>query len=266
MLLTPAALNQRLSLSVLDGAHGAGFTPIRHRLHARLSPDAVTAVFQVNRTRIWSTYRYRLLDRLFQAGPALALLLAPPAGADPEAARAGLARSVQALGFLEENGAAARDPGLPMVYVSPSAERCVEDAAALLDASAADESAEDIRLVCELVESGSPRVELGHDAVLARLRCAALLGAWEELDEEGRRRLEAAPGAVGGLASPAVAEPLVAHLRGGDDHLLADLLRHDFRRPRPGFAWWRLARAMALYNAEPSVWDELVLLSGMVEH
>lgn len=238
LLLTPAALNQRQSRAVLERVGGHGFTPFRQRAHARLSPDAVTAVFQVNKGRIWDTYRYRVLDRLFQAGPAVA---------------------VQALGFLEGGS------GLPLVYVSPTPGRCAEDAAVLVG-SGPPESPEEIALVLGLLESGSPRAELDRPAVLGRLRCAALLGAWADLDALGRRLVEASLDGGGGmLADPAAAEALVAHLRGGERHLLADLLRHDFRRPRPGFAWWRLARALAVYGAEPSVWDELTLLGGMVE-
>jgi hypothetical protein len=239
-----------------------GLTPFRHRVHARLAPDTVTSVFQVNRHRIWDTYRYRVLDRLFQAGPSVAVLAAPEAGASP-AAGAALAGAVGALGFLEDGGA----PGLPLVYVSPSPERRAEDEAALFEPGDGErrERPEEIALALDLVESGSPRAELGRDAVLARLRAAALLGAWADLDDEGRRRVEATLDGGPGLAAREVAEPLVAHLRGGERHLLADFLRHDFDRTRPGFAWWRQARVLALYGAEPSIWDELVLLGGMVE-
>lgn len=255
LLLTPAALNQRQSRAVLERVGGHGFTPFRQRAHARLSPDAVTAVFQVNKGRIWDTYRYRVLDRLFQAGPAVAVLAAPGG----EAACAQLAGAVQALGFLEGGS------GLPLVYVSPTPGRCAEDAAVLVG-SGPPESPEEIALVLDLLESGSPRAELDRPAVLGRLRCAALLGAWADLDAPGRRLVEASLDGGGGmLADPAAAEALVAHLRGGERHLLADLLRHDFQSPRPGFAWWRLARALAVYGAEPSVWDELTLLGGMVE-
>jgi len=263
LLLTPAALNQRRSRPVLERVRALGFTPFRHRVHARLAPDVVTSVFQVNRHRIWDTYRYRVLDRLFQAGPSAAVLAAPAAGTSAAAAGAELAGAVGALGFLEDGGA----PGLPLVYVSPSPERRADDEAALFepDDGERSERPEELALALDLVESGSPRAELDRDAVLARLRAAALLGAWGDLDDEGRRRVEATLDGGPGLAAREVAEPLVAHLRGGERHLLADFLRHDFDRTRRGFAWWRQARVLALYGAEPSIWDELVLLGGMVE-
>jgi len=83
-LVAPDALVRHLGGDVVRRMQAEGFTPVGWKPLWR-RPAALDAFNERNINQVWKSYLYRLVDRLFAFGPAIALLMrddAPVAGPD----------------------------------------------------------------------------------------------------------------------------------------------------------------------------------------
>ncbi|HXM55324.1 MAG TPA: nucleoside-diphosphate kinase, partial [Candidatus Dormibacteraeota bacterium] len=79
VLVTPDGVVRHRARPILERVEAAGFAPTHCRV-CWLGPEDLDEMYRSNIDFVWDTFRYRLLDQLFQLGPCLAVVLADLGG------------------------------------------------------------------------------------------------------------------------------------------------------------------------------------------
>jgi hypothetical protein len=265
---------KHVAVPILERILDEGFAPVRYRL-IEPGPAELDDLYRANIDEIWHTYRYRALDRLFEFGPSLVVLLHDVSS---RAAGEGHSRLMELKGSGDLHAlpptTLRRTFGAVNVMLSlMHSSRTPDDARAetrilfrkwLLSGEEDDVEAdvEQIPLLdfARLLQASRGHETRDFDDCLSAFRARLVTMLWELFDDEGRGRA-AELGVTGGLAEPGVGRVLSRHLHGADP-ALADALECDFEPGRVTIAPERIWRLIGGYGASLDGWERLVLGSS----
>lgn len=238
-LVAPDALVRHVGGDVVRRMQAEGFTPVGWQPLWR-RPAALDAFNERNINEVWKTYLYRLVDRLFAFGPAVAVLMrddAPVAGLDshermraikgasqPELVEAGTIR-----GDLESTNIM-----LALMHSSDTPAESEHESRVFTGADGFDTG--DVARLWTLLhgmELGFPREQRGFEGVLAGVRARVISAMWNELPEPAKDLAATLlSGEVADLAAAGAGAKL-ADLLGHPHHPLDQFLREDFAAHAP---------------------------------
>lgn len=268
VLIAPDALARHLSVEILDRLARIGFRPLGWKVLWQ-RPAGLDAFHEQNITQAWQAYLYRLVDRLFGFGPAVALLVEDAAAvigvtshdrlrqvkgaSEPADAPAGTIRadleSINAMLALMHSADTPADSQRESVVFSGSAGFHRGDPA-------------ELTTLLGLLELAGPAERRGYDAVLAGLRTRIVAVLWDELSVAVREKVRIAQEkGVSGLASPELGTELVELLPRAD-HPLASVLQCEFHAGAVGMDLEQVRYLLRAYGADLDPWEDLVLATS----
>ena len=273
--IAPDAIAKHVAAPLLGAILDEGFEPIRYRL-IDPGPEQIDELYRTNIEEAWETYRYRALDRLFEFGPTLLVLLRDVSGRAPGETHAHMHR-LKGSGDLHEvppdtlrRRFGAVNIMLSLMHSSASPEDAEVETGIMFGRSllAGDPDELDAPVdqphvleFARFVQSGYPRETRDFEDCLSGLRARLVSALWELLTPEGRQlavRLED----EGALAAAGAGARIGEHLRPGCEPALVAALECDFvpgTIPMPPERIWRL---LAGYGVQVDRWEELVLGSS----
>lgn len=269
-LICPDAIARHLGTTILRRLQDNGFHPLTWKCFWH-RPDGLDAYYERNITEVWHGYLYRLADRVFSYGPAVALLLhdrAPVAGltshrrlravkgsSEPSKAAAGTIRGD--LGSINVS--------LGLLHSSDSAADARRETEAFVgrDGFPAGLPPEDLLALTGLLESAHPAEQRGYEDVLAGLRARIIAILWDTLPAPARElagKLRCA--GVSALAAPGAGAQLADLLPPGG-HPLEPALRCDYLPGHPRVDLDHVAALLRAYGAPLDPWEALLLATSM---
>lgn len=269
VLIGPDALARQLSTEITDRLARIGFRPVSWKMLWQ-RPAGLDAFHEQHIRHSWQAYFYRLVDRLFGFGPAVALLVedvAPVAGvtshdrlrqakgaSDPADALAGTFRadleSINAMLALMHSADTPADSQRESAVFSGS------------DSLPCGDPAE-LSTLLELLELAGPPERRGYDAVLAGLRARIVAVLWDELPPAAREQVRIAQGkGISGLAAPGLGGELVELLPQAN-HPLVPVLRCEFHPGAAGIDLEQVRYLLRAYGTDLDPWEDLVLATSM---
>jgi len=183
--VAPDALVRHVGGDIVRRMRAEGFTPVGWKPLWR-RPAALDAFNERNINQVWKSYLYRLVDRLFAFGPAIALLMrddAPVAGLDshermraikgasqPELVKPGTIRSDLdstniMLALMHSSDTAAESAQESRVFTGPE--------------GLATGDVADLWALIHGMELGFPQERRGFEGVLAGVRARVIGAIWE---------------------------------------------------------------------------------------
>lgn len=238
-LVAPDALARHVGGEVVRRMQAEGFTPVAWKPMWR-RPAALDAFNERNINQVWKSYLYRLVDRLFAFGPAVALLMYDSAPVDgisshdrmrklkgasqpelvqPGTIRADLDSTNIMLALMHSSDTPAESEHESAVFTSPGGFSTGEP--------------DDLWTLLRGMELGIPRELRGFEGVVAALRARIVVALWDDLPTSARSLATTLlHGSVAELAAPGVGAKL-ADLFGRSDHPLTEILRDDFAAQAP---------------------------------
>jgi nucleoside diphosphate kinase len=275
-LVAPDALVRHVGGDVVRRMRAEGFTPVGWQPLWR-RPAALDAFNERNINQVWKSYLYRLVDRLFAFGPAIALLMrddAPVAGlsshdrmraikgaSQPELVKAGTIRSDLdstniMLALMHSSDTAAESAHESRVFTGPDwfATGDVAELSALLRG----------------MELGFPQERRGFEGVLAGVRARVIGAIWGELPGPARDLAAALlSGGVADLAAAGAGAKL-ADLLAQPHHPLDPFLREDFAAHAPPDVDQspvldvdRAHLLLGAYGVRLDAWEDIVLATSL---
>jgi nucleoside diphosphate kinase len=271
VLVTPDGVARHLARPILERVEAAGFTPT-HCRPCWLGPEDLDAMYRSNIDFVWDTFRYRLLDQLFQLGPSLAVVLAD-LGQDGEP-HARLTRLKGATNpYRAAPGTIRRDLGginsvLGLMHGSDSPEEAAYDSSILLpgDMGAWAATPEGVRRRCRLLERAVTPETRGFADVVGGLRARVLAALWPAVGEGGRRAardLLARCGGPAALRARGRGAALAAELGLAGEPLL-DVLAAEFDPDDPGPEPEAVQRLLGAAGLGLDRWESLVITTSRV--
>jgi nucleoside diphosphate kinase len=237
-LVAPDALVRHVGGDIVRRMRAEGFTAVGWKPLWR-RPAALDAFNERNINQVWKSYLYRLVDRLFAFGPAIALLMrddAPVAGLDshermrsikgasqPELVKPGTIRSDLdstniMLALMHSSDTAAESAQESRVFTGP-------DGLATGDVA-------DLWALIHGMELGFPQERRGFEGVLAGVRARVIGAIWDELSAPARDLARTLlSGEVADLAAAGAGAKLADLLP--RSHPLDLFLRDDFAAHAP---------------------------------
>jgi nucleoside diphosphate kinase len=237
-LVAPDALVRHVGGDIVRRMRAEGFTPVGWKPLWR-RPAALDAFNERNINQVWKSYLYRLVDRLFAFGPAIALLMrddAPVAGLDshermraikgasqPELVKPGTIRSDLdstniMLALMHSSDTAAESALESRVFTGP-------DGLATGDVG-------DLWALIHGMELGFPTERRGFEGVVAAVRARVIGAIWDELSAPARDLARTLlSGGVADLAAAGAGAKLADLLP--RSHPLDLFLRDDFAAHAP---------------------------------
>ena len=269
VLVTPDAVVRHLASEVVRRLVGAGFAPVGWKVVWHRPAD-LDAIHERNITQVWKAYRYRLVDRLFGFGPAVALLVEDT---EPEPDLSSHQRLRLVRGGSEPVNAA---PGtirgdlgsvnvmLALMYSSDEPADSERESAVLTGPAGFERGdPADLARQLALLELSRPAEWRGYEAVVAGVRARTIAALWSELSPAARGVARALlDRGVPGLAE-AEAGGQLADLLEPAGHLLAPLLRCAFEADSPGIDLDRARAVLRTYGTDLDPWEDLVLATSM---
>jgi nucleoside diphosphate kinase len=269
-LICPDAIARHLGTTVLRRLRDRGFHPLTWKcLWQR--PDGLDAYYERNITEVWHGYLYRLADRVFSYGPAIALLLhdrtpvdgltshqrlrAVKGSSEPSKAAAGTIRGD--LGSINVS--------LGLLHSSDSATEARRETEAFVgrDGFPAGLAPEDLFAQVGMLESARPAERRGYEDVLAGLRARIIAIVWDTLPAAARElatKLRCA--GVAALAAPGAGAQLADLLPPGG-HPLEPALRCDYLPGHPRVDLDHVAALLRAYGTVLDAWEDLILATSM---
>jgi hypothetical protein len=74
VMVMPDAIVRHKAVALLEDLFAEGYSPLEYRL-IEPGPQEIDDMYRTNIEGVWETYRYRALDRLYEFGPSLYLLV-----------------------------------------------------------------------------------------------------------------------------------------------------------------------------------------------
>lgn len=273
--IAPDAIAKHVAAPLLGAIFDEGLEPIRYRL-IDPGPEQIDDLYRTSIEQAWETYRYRALDRLFEFGPTLIVLLRDVSGRANGETHAHMTR-LKGSGDLHaappdtlRRRFGAVNIMLSLMHSSASPEDAEVETGimfgrSLLAADPNDPGAPvdqpHVLEFARFVQSGYARETRDFEDCLSGLRARVVSALWELLTPEGRRlavRLEN----ESALAASGTGTRIAEHLREGCEAALVAALECDFvpgTMPMPPERIWRL---LAGYGVRLDSWEELVLGSS----
>ena len=275
-LVAPDALVRHVGGDVVRRMQAEGFTPVGWKALWR-RPAALDSFNERNINQVWKSYLYRLVDRLFAFGPAVAVLMrddAPVAGmnshdrmralkgaSQPELVKAGTIR-----GDLESTNIM-----LALMHSSDTPAESEQESAVFTgpDGFATGDHTTLWTLLCG-TELGFPREQRGFEGVLAGVRARVISALWDELP--GPAQDLAATLLSGGVADLAAAGAgaKLADLLDHPHHPLDPFLREDFAAHAPPnidqspvLDIDRARLLLGAYGVRLDGWEDIVLATSL---
>jgi nucleoside diphosphate kinase len=238
-LVAPDALVRHVGGEVVRRMQAEGFTPVAWKPMWR-RPSALDAFNERNINEVWKSYLYRLVDRLFAFGPAIALLMRDTAPVDgvsshdrmrklkgasqPELVDAGTIRGDLdstniMLALMHSSDTPQESAQESVVFTSPGGFSTGEPG--------------DLWTLMRGIELGFPKESRGFEGVVAALRARIVSALWDDLPGPARDLATTLlTGAVADLAAAGTGARL-ADLFDRPDHPLTAILRDDFAAEAP---------------------------------
>jgi nucleoside diphosphate kinase len=272
-LIAPDALARHVGGEVLRRMTAAGFTPVAWKPFYR-RPVALDSFNERNISQVWKSYLYRLVDRLFTAGPSIALLLhddAPDPGvsshdrmralkgaSQPELVKPGTIR-----GDLDSTNIM-----LALMHSSDTPEESREESVVFTDGGFSTGEPGDLAVLLRGMELALPREDRGFEGVLAGVRARIITALWHTLPDDARARARTLlAGGLPGLAAAGAGAALADLLPG---HPLEPVLRDDFAATAPPdidqSPVLDIDHARTLlrgYGVELDRWEDIVLATSL---
>jgi nucleoside diphosphate kinase len=266
VLLGPDAFARRASVPILEMMIRNGFVPVRHKAQWR-RPERLDEFHGSKITSAGDVYLYRLVDMLFDYGPAMALIMQDTsAGGQDSYARL---RALKGASDPYDTvpGSIRRDFGavnvvLSLVHSADTPADSIRESAVFMDGDCASSEAAAISLGRLL--SAAVRAETrDFNDVLEGVRTRVIALLWPELAPDQRLLAgKLLTGAQGAASAPGIGRELAQLLPAGPGHPLAALLGCDFD---PGADLIDVSAADDMlrgYGARLDAWEKLTLATS----
>jgi nucleoside diphosphate kinase len=275
-LVAPDAVVRHVGGDVVRRMQAEGFTPVGWQPLWR-RPAALDAFNERNIDQVWKSYLYRLVDRLFAFGPAIALLLRDDrpdpdlnshqrmreikGASQPELVKAGTIR-----GDLDSTNIM-----LALMHSSDTPEESAQESRVFTGTDWFDTGdIADLWTLLRGMELGFPREQRGFEGVLAGVRARVIGALWPELP--GPARDLATTLLSGGVADVAAAGAgaKLADLLANPRHPLDAFLRDDFAAHAPPDVDQspvldidRAQLLLGAYGVRLDGWEDIVLATSL---
>lgn len=274
VLIAPDAIAKHVAVPLLERILSEGFEPIRYRL-VEPGPAEIDDLYRANIDEVWHTYRYRALDRLFEFGASLVVLLRDTLGGPAGGGQVRLTE-LKGSGDLHllppttlRRAFGAVNVMLSLMHSSKSPADARTEAGILfrkwLLRSEPDELEADVDEIplldfARLVQASRGRETRDFEDCVSAFRARLVTILWERLDDVGRERA-AQFAAQGRLADAGAGRALSQHLRHVDRGLV-DALECDFEPGGVTVEPERIWRLVGGYGVSLDAWERLVLGSS----
>ncbi len=275
-LVAPDAIVRHVGDVVVERMQDAGFRPVAWK-PMWLRPTALDSFNERNINEVWKGYLYRLVDRLFAFGPAIAVLMYDDTPSDevsshdrlrvlkgksqPELVAEGTIR-----GDLDSTNIM-----LALMHSSDTpAESEVESVVFTSPGGFSTGVPGDLWTLIRGMEMGFPKETRGFEGVVASVRAKVISALWDELPLAAREL--AGTLQAGGVAAlgAAGAGARIADAFGRPDHLLTPILRDDFAADAPPdidqspvIDVDAMHPALRAYGMRLDPWEDIVLATSL---
>jgi nucleoside diphosphate kinase len=268
VMVLPDAIVRHRAVALLEDLFAEGFEPLEYRL-IEPGPQEIDDMYRTNIEGVWETYRYRALDRLYEFGPSLYVLIADRSARGPGEGHEYL-QELKGSGNLHKappnclrRRHGAINTMLALMHSSASPHDAETEARILsrpTHLQGEPDRATPVLQFAALLQDGYPEEVRDYDHCLAAYRARLLIALWELLDASGRERALAAADGTG-LAEPGVGAEIAARLRDDVDPMLVTALAYDFDGTEPPVPPERIWRSLNGHGIKIDRWEHLVLSS-----
>ncbi|WP_240627397.1 nucleoside-diphosphate kinase [Thermoflavimicrobium daqui] len=274
VLLTPDALVRHLARPILERFHANGFVPQKYQLVYVTSED-LDALYQINIEHVWDTYRYRLVDQLFNFGPCLVVLLTHNHlnGEDSHQRMKqmkGNSHPYKALSGTIRHDFYGLNSILGLMHSSDTPEESERESRIFFRSgrkflqTSKMETDSTIWDLLESFEMSYPKEMRDYDAVLAGLRAKIVVALWSELTPTGREMVRSLQKqGIEAWVAPGTGKRLAEELLYGLKHPLAGILECEFLPDAPRLDMVSVETMLRGYGIEMDRWELLVLNTSM---
>ena len=271
-LVTADAVRRHLLRPIVEWLGAEGLRVVAFHV-TDITPLGMDGLYEAHLVNTADAYRYRALDARMALGPAVALRLAPPAGAVPIEHWYSRLQQIKGASSPAESQPGSLRHDLRAVNTILSLLHCSDapafarrEADLMLGQPAESLPWQDgpaLHQIADVLEAMTVREERGFCEVLTGLRGGVLLRLWDALDDDGRALAAKLIGTAGLCAHDAgerLCEHLAADARRGP---LAGILAAPFDPGAPPVDIGRVRRHLAAAAVPFDDWSEAVLGSSM---